>query len=94
MSRVCIEKEPFNSTYLDTYGWVLFNLGKYNSSEKYLRKAIENEVNPSVEILDHCGEVSVKLNNIEKAIYYWKRAINAGGDEEEFQSKIRSAKKQ
>jgi len=93
MSKICIESEPANSTYLDTYGWVLYSMKKYSSSEKYLREAVENNSNSGVEIFTHYGDVNEKLNKIELAIEYWRKALNAGGDEEELIQKINNAKR-
>lgn len=93
MSKICIESEPLNGTYLDTYGWVLYSLKKYNSAEKYLRKAIENETSPSEEILRHYGDVNEKLKRFDLAVEYWKKALKAGGNEQEIMSKINNVKK-
>lgn len=93
MSKICIETEPGNSTYLDTYGWVLFKMKKYTSSEKYLKRALENVSNPSAEILDHYGDVSAKLKKYERAVEYWKKALKAGGKEREIVEKIENASK-
>ena len=93
MSKICIKSEPLNGTYLDTYGWVLYSLKKYSSAEKYLRKAIENESSPSEEILRHYGDVNEKLKRFDLAVEYWKKALKAGGDEQELMSKINNVKK-
>lgn len=93
MSKICIESEPTNSTYLDTYGWVLYSMKRYGSSEKYLKRAIENIINPSVEIFIHYGDVNEKLRKPELAIEYWRKALNAGGDAEELMNKINNVKR-
>ena len=41
MSRLTIQLEPENPTYLDTYAWILFKSGKLNEAKKYIEKAIE-----------------------------------------------------
>ena len=94
MSKICIESEPSNSTYLDTYGWVLYKMKKYNSSEKYLRRAIENNNNESVEIYKHYGDVNAKLEKFELAVEYWRKALNRGGDEKELLNKINNVKRE
>ena len=90
MSKICIDMEPANSTYLDTYAWVLYNMRKYASSEKFLRKAIDNNTNPGAEILEHYGDVNEKLNKPELAVEYWRKAVDAGGDEEKLLKKIKN----
>ena len=94
MSKNCIESEPKNSTYLDTYGWVLYKMKKYNASEKYLKMAIEYNTNKSFEIFKHYGDVNEKLNKSKHAIEYWKKAIKAGGNENELINKINNVKKE
>ncbi|MEA1899015.1 MAG: tetratricopeptide repeat protein [Bacteroidota bacterium] len=94
MSKICIESEPTNGTYLDTYGWVLFSMKKYSYAEKYLRKAIENETNPSEEVLKHYGDVNEKLRRFDIAVEYWKKAMEAGGDKQELMKKINNVNKE
>ena len=36
MSRRSLELRPDESTFLDTYGWILYQQGKYESARKYL----------------------------------------------------------
>ena len=38
MSRITIEKEPYNATYLDTYAWVMYRSNNLSEAEKYIRR--------------------------------------------------------
>lgn len=93
MSAVTIKAEPDNSTYLDTYGWILYKLKKYNEALKYLKKAIENDSDPSGEILDHYGDALYKLGKSEEAVGYWKKALKYSDKKEELQKKIKNVNK-
>ena len=38
MSGITVKLEPMNPTYLDTYGWVLFEQGAYVMAKIYTRR--------------------------------------------------------
>ena len=42
MSGKVIERFPNNSTYLDTYAWILFKKGNYTLAKFYMETAIKN----------------------------------------------------
>jgi len=88
MSKQTIKKEPKNSTYLDTYGWILFSMKKYNEAEKYLKKAILLDSNPGAVGLEHYGDALWMVNKKKEAILFWKKAIEKGGVEEKLKNKI------
>ena len=83
-----IAKFPNNSTYLDTYGWVMFQLGAYSESEKFLFKAIINSDGQSGEILEHYGDVLYKLKKIDEANIFWEKSKKAGNYSKKLIQKI------
>ena len=74
MSRRSLEKDSTNSSYLDTYGWILFKLGKFKEAEHYIKKAV-NTGDSSAAVLEHLGDVYYRLNQPDKAKEYWSRAL-------------------
>lgn len=60
LSYETIVEEPENSTYLDTYAWILFQKGEYEEAEKYIRKAVSNSIEQNEEILQHMIEILLK----------------------------------
>ncbi len=78
MSKITVTAEPTNPTFLDTYGWILFEQGDYISSKIYLQNALryseEKEEKVSAEVLEHYGDVLFKLGNETEALEYWKKA--------------------
>jgi len=80
LSKKCLDLSPEEATYQDTYGWILYKLGRYQESEGWINKAIQNSVVVSPEILEHYGDVLFKLNKIEQAKEFWNKAIDCGGD--------------
>jgi len=87
MAFTAISLDP-GPTNQDTYGWVLYQLGEYDESFKYITMAIEGEKNPSADVLDHYGDVYFRLGEEKKARKYWKKAQKSGLDTEEFKHKL------
>ena len=53
----CIALEPNSSTYLDTYGWVLYKMGRVDEAIVMIEKAMKNGGNDNPEIIDHMCEL-------------------------------------
>lgn len=54
LSRITIMREPSNPIYLDTYGWIMYNMGDCESAKFYIKRAIENSTeNINKEIMSH-----------------------------------------
>lgn len=84
MSYRAITAEPTNSTYLDTYAWILFQQDRYDDARKYIDMAIENEkdsANIDGDILYHAGDIYLKLGLRQQAIDFWERALQAELDD-------------
>lgn len=74
MAKEAIRQQPENHSYLDTYGWVYFQLREYEEAEKYIKKAIDLGSKSPV-IHEHLGDVYYKLGQKEKALNYWEKAL-------------------
>ena len=83
MSYRTVKAEPDNSTYLDTYSWILFEKGKYTEARIYIEQALKNGGEESQVILEHCGDIYYKLGDKNKAVDYWKKADAVGAKSEE-----------
>lgn len=79
------------SSYLDTYGWILYLKGKYDLAKIYLESAIRNGGEQSDTIMDHYGDVLIKLDLKEEAVDAWKKAIELGADAKVLNKKIKKA---
>lgn len=88
MSAKCIHIEQNNSTYLDTYAWILFNLAEYKEAKNYIQKALLNEPNPSGVLVEHYGDILFRLNENEKALIQWKKAKSLEGTSKQLDDKI------
>jgi predicted Zn-dependent protease len=87
LSRRSNEIEPNNRSYIDTYGWILFQLEKYKEAEIWLAKASKMGAKNPV-ILEHYGDVLFKLNKVEDALYIWNEAKKAGSGSIQLEKKI------
>ncbi|MCK9424630.1 MAG: tetratricopeptide repeat protein [Ignavibacteriaceae bacterium] len=74
MVKMAVTAEPKNSSYLDTIGWVYFQLGDYENAKKYIEEALQAGGEKAV-ILEHFGDVLFKLGQKDEAISTWKKAF-------------------
>jgi tetratricopeptide (TPR) repeat protein len=77
-ARAFIERavalEPDNGAYLDSLGWVHYQLGDLGAAVRYLEQAAELlETDPV--IFDHLGETYYRRREWEKARRSWERAL-------------------
>ncbi len=90
MSGITIKAEPTNPTYLDTYGWILFEQGAYTMAKIYIEKAIEyGKDDLSAEVLEHYGDVLAVTGEKEKAVEQWKKAKELGRGSKTLNRKIK-----
>jgi len=85
------ELAPNNRSYIDTYGWILYQLGKYKEAEEWLSRATKMG-NKSATILEHYGDVLYQNGKKEEALKYWEDAKKAGGTSERLMGKIKTKK--
>ena len=92
MSYRTIKAEPENSTFLDTYAWILFMQERYEEANIYIEQAVQNDSTVSDVILEHAGDISAKLGNMKKAVEWWEKARDAGGNSKVLIRKIKLRK--
>lgn len=86
MSRKTIEAEPESSSYLDTYGWILFKLKDYKNAAKYIEKAVR--IRSDAVLLEHLGDVYEAMGEIVKAVRYWKQGLEKDPENEGLRKRI------
>lgn len=98
MSLKTVEAEPTNSTYLDTYAWILFLQDRCDEAKAYIDRALECDTDstqgPSAVVIEHAGDIYNKCGNANRAAELWQKAIDAGGDKAAIERKIKKNKKQ
>lgn len=81
-----------NPTYLDTYAWVLFKLGRLDEAKRYLQQALAFDGRKSADLLIHYGDVLAALGENFMAETYWKKALEKGYDPAEVERRIQRLK--
>lgn len=93
MSATTVEKEPSNSTYLDTYAWIFYQQGNFSLAKFYIERAIDHLGTDTThaEIYDHYGDILwMNGNNDAKAIQMWQKALDAGLNSDAINNKIKN----
>jgi tetratricopeptide (TPR) repeat protein len=70
-----------SATYLDTYAWVLYKLGRFAEARGVMKRALPLDGSGNPELLVHYGDILYALGENFLASDYWKRAREAGYDE-------------
>jgi tetratricopeptide (TPR) repeat protein len=92
MSAKVVTRFPNNGTFLDTYSWVLFQLGEYEEAKKYMDLALQNEKEPSGVMFEHYGDILYHLGQKKEALTYWKKAEGSPEASETLSLKIKEGK--
>ena len=74
MSKQTILSEPDNPTYLDTYAWILYNMGEYKEAKIHIKRAMIYGGNEDATLLDHYAEILYALGEYDLAFIYWEQA--------------------
>ncbi|EFZ38285.1 tetratricopeptide repeat protein [Hoylesella oralis ATCC 33269] len=94
MSYKTIKSEPKNSTFLDTYAWILFMEQRYAEAKIYIDQAIQNDTDSvkNAVVIEHAGDIYAMNGDTRQALQYWQEAVKAGGDSALLQRKIKLKK--
>lgn len=91
MSLICVEMEPNNPTFLDTYAWVLYKQNKLEEALKYIEKAYRLQKNNAT-IIEHYGDILYKLGRYDEALERWNEAFKIGKGSPFLEQKIQQKK--
>lgn len=95
MSAKTVEQEPKNSTYLDTYAWILYQEGNYSLAKFYIERAVDNlkKDEENGVVLEHYGDI-LWMNSKDtgkddaKALEMWEKAFKSGNKTDSLKEKI------
>lgn len=90
-SRRSNELSPNNPVYMDTYGWILYQQGKFTQAEEWLASAVKLSAKRSA-ISEHYGDVLYQLGRKDEALTYWKQAKESGDGSDLLDKKIADQK--
>lgn len=86
-----ISIEPNNGYFIDSRGWIYYQQGDYESALNDLKRA--SELVEDAIILEHLGDVYVKLNEIEKAIEVYQKVLTIDPQNKNIKNKLLHLKK-
>lgn len=92
MSKKTNDLEPNNNSYQDTYGWILYQMKKYDDAKIWVGKALDNGGKTNGTLLEHYGDILYQLGDKDNAVKYWQDAKKAGGASELLEKKIMEKK--
>lgn len=77
MIEKAVAAEPENGAYLDSLGWALYRLNRFDEALQRCEKAVSLEKNPDGVMLDHLGDAAKAAGQLDKARAAWGRAQQA-----------------
>ncbi len=88
MSARAIHLEKGNATYLDSFAWILYKLGRLEQARTHMRQALSLDTSKSPELPLHYGDILFALNERFMAETYWKRALEMGANKQEIEQRL------
>lgn len=74
MVKKALQADPDNAPYLDTLGWIYYQIGDLPQAKAHIEKSLSiNKDSP--EVLEHLGDVYHKIGDQDAAEKYWRRAL-------------------
>jgi tetratricopeptide (TPR) repeat protein len=92
MSRTLYDLDSDNLKYKDLYATALFLSGEQEQAKIYWDQILKGDTQPPATVYEHYGDLMFKMNNVEAAVEYWKRAKDAGLVSEKLDRKINDRK--
>lgn len=92
MAKKANDISPDVASFQDTYGWVLYTRENYQNALFWIKEALENGAAEDPVVLEHLGDVLIKLKKNEEAVEAWQKALNFGGDSNSLNEKIQRHK--
>jgi tetratricopeptide (TPR) repeat protein len=87
MAKKAVEAQPENPSYLDTIGWIYYQLGSFKEAEKYVKKSLEKGEANAV-VYEHLGDIYYAMNDKERALEQWKIALKLDENNAALRDKI------
>ena len=88
MSKKANDLSPDVASFQDTYGWVLYTRENYQNALFWIEESLKNGGQSDPTVLEHHGDVLLKLNRTQDAVKSWKQALEAGGESQDLNPKI------
>ncbi len=73
--KKALEIDPDNGAYLDSLGWYYYKKNQFPQALEQLQRAVEKTQPADATVLEHLGDIYLKLNDTAKAVDAWKQAL-------------------
>jgi tetratricopeptide (TPR) repeat protein len=87
MIEKALEAEPENGAFLDSYGWVLFRMGKLKEAEQYIKKALAKNDKDAI-IVEHLGDIYWAQGKKEEARAQYRKAAEMDPENASLKEKL------
>ncbi|MDZ7345343.1 MAG: tetratricopeptide repeat protein, partial [candidate division KSB1 bacterium] len=74
MAERAVAAVPKSAPYLDTLGWIYYQMGDYEKARSYIEASLEIAPD-NAEVTEHLGDVMFKLGDNRAAQDLWRRAL-------------------
>jgi tetratricopeptide (TPR) repeat protein len=81
--------EPDNGAFVDTRGWIFYQMGEYEKALADIERAAELMPDDAT-IVDHMGDALLKVGNEQEALVKWKRSFVLDPTNEKVAEKLSS----
>ena len=92
LSYKTIKAEPNNSTFLDTYAWILFQQKRYEEAKIYIDQAIRSDSTLTGVVKEHAGDIYAMTGDIDKALEFWQQSLKGDNQSAVLKKKIQLKK--
>ena len=83
--------EEDNGYYIDSRGWVFYQMGRYEEALVELKKAVD--LTADAVILEHLGDAYMKLNDVENARDVYEKALERDPENKTLKKKLQDINK-
>ncbi len=74
LTQRAVNIAPTNGSFLDSLGWVYYQMGRLNEAQRYLEQAINGQPNDGT-VHEHMGDVYKKQGRLDQARRSWERSL-------------------
>lgn len=92
MIKLALQANPENGAYIDTLGWLEFRQGRFDQALTDLLRAEQKLTRDDPVVLEHIGDVCLKLNKTGQALDAWQKALNLDPQNKKLAEKLDNAK--
>lgn len=88
MSKFTVDKEPNSASYLDTFGWINYKLGRYEEAKIYIEKAVGISGSSAV-LYEHLGDVNAAMKDYINAKKNWEKSAELNPNNQKVKEKLK-----